>query len=455
MAECRGNITPILTSDKARRLYDSVKDLPIVDYHCHLSPKEIYEDKPFSNIGEMWLAGDHYKWRLMRQAGVDERYITGDACYKDKFVKFVDAVSTAFGNPIYDWARLELERFFNVDLPLIPENADIIWDRCNAYIKDNRLSPRSVIASAGVEYIATTDDPADTLEYHSLLAQEGYGVKVCPSFRTDNIVAVDSPDYMTYLGKLGAAAGINIRSLKDLEKAIDARLDYFVSFGCKFSDVGVEGFPSVIYGADDAARAFERLVKGERLDSLNSNGLRGYLYVMLAKAYARRGIVMQLHIAVTRNSNATMFKVCGRDSGFDCVGDTIDVSSIRALFNAADADGGLPRTIIYSLNPTMYYTLATLCGAFRGVSMGISWWFNDHKRGMFDTLDCIAELGHILSLVGMLTDSRSFLSYTRHDYYRRIVCEFLSGVTPDGVDKYALKASYALCYGNAKAIVEG
>lgn len=454
MAECRGNIMPILTSDKAKRLYDSVKDLPIIDYHCHLSPKEIYEDKPFDNIGQMWLAGDHYKWRIMRQAGVEERYITGDASYKEKFDKFLDALSTAFGNPIYDWARLELKRFFRVDTPLIPDNADEIWDKCNSYIKDNRMSPRSVIADAGVEYIATTDDPTDTLEYHGLLRREGYGVKVCPSFRTDNLVNTDAAYYIEYIDKLGAVADINIRTLSDLERAVKARLDYFVSYGCKFSDVGVEGFPSAIYGASDAGRAFSRLMGGEKLDCSDSEGLRGYLYAMLAKEYADRGIVMQLHLAVTRNSNTVMLGECGRDSGFDCVGDVIDISRIRALLNAANEAGKLPRTVIYSLNPSMYYTLATLCGAFRGVSLGISWWFNDHKRGMSETLGCISELGHILSLVGMLTDSRSFLSYTRHDYYRRIVCEFLSTVTPDGVDKYALKAAYALCYGNAKDMTE-
>ncbi|MDE5618877.1 MAG: glucuronate isomerase, partial [Clostridia bacterium] len=237
MAECRGKISPILMSDNARKLYDYVKDLPIIDYHCHLSPKEIYEDIPFDNIGEMWLAVDHYKWRLMRAAVIDEKYITGSVDYKQKYLKFAQALSTAFGNPIYDWVRLELAKFFGIDTPLTPDTAEGIWDKCNAFIKNNKLSPRSTIAMAGVEYIATTDDPSDDLSYHKLLRQQGYGVVVAPSFRTDNIVDVDAAGYGDYLKKLSAAAGIKIQNLSELEEALTRRLDYFGSLGGKFSDV--------------------------------------------------------------------------------------------------------------------------------------------------------------------------------------------------------------------------
>lgn len=454
MAECRGKISPILLSDNALKLYDAVKDLPIIDYHCHLSPKEIYEDKPFDNIGQMWLSGDHYKWRLMRAAGIEEKYITGDTDYKEKYQKFVQALSTAFGNPIYDWVRLELAKFFGIDTPLTPDTALDIWDRCNAYIKDNNLSPRSTIAIAGVEYIATTDDPADELIYHKLLKEEGYGVKVTPSFRTDNIVNVDVKEYKDYLKKLGEAAGVQITSLSELENALTKRLDYFVSMGCKFSDVGVEGFPRLIYSKQEADKAFSRLILEGNLSEQDSNGLRGYLYVWLANAYAERNIVMQWHLAVTRNSNTAMLYKLGKDSGFDCVGDTFEVSRVKDVLNAALDSGKLPKTIIYTLNPNMYYALATLCGAFSGVRLGISWWFNDHRRGMRESLDIISELGHVGSLVGMLTDSRSFLSYIRHDYYRQIVSNFLADNAPDGVDKYSLAAAYGLCYGNAKSIVE-
>lgn len=454
MAEFSVDALGILTDAKSKAIYESVRDLPIVDYHCHLTARDIYEDKPFGNIAQMWLAADHYKWRLMRTRGVDEYYITGGASEREKFDRFVETVATAFGNPIYDWVRLELHAFFGVDDPVTPENADRIWTKCNEKIAAERLSPRKTIERALVEYIATTDDPCDELAYHALLRDGGYAVKVAPSFRTDALVQFEAPDYAQYLDRLGRAAGVAIRDLDTFLQAIERRLDAFVEMGCKFSDIGTEGFPSAIGDAREAERTFLRIVEGQRADAQAYDALRGYLYVWLAKAYARRKIVMQLHVAVARNCNRAMLRACGRDSGFDCVGDPIDVARIRNVLNAANDDGLLPQTIVYTLNPTMYYPLTTLCGAFAGVRMGISWWFNDHKRGMAESLACIAELGHLLSLVGMLTDSRSFLSYTRHDYYRQIVCAFLAQNTPDGADRYALQAAYALCYGNAKAIVE-
>lgn len=454
MAEYRDNLVPVLDSDFARELYDSVKDLPVIDYHCHLSPREIYEDKPFTDIGEMWLAADHYKWRLMRACGIDEKYITGDACYKDKFMKFADAVSVSMGNPVCDWVAMELKTFFDIDLAFNPENAARIWDSCNEAIARSKFSPRKAIAMAKVEYIATTDDPCDDLRYHALLAEENYGVKVTPSFRTDALVSVDAQDYGEYIAKLSASSGVDIKDYASFKDAVCSRLDFFLTRGCRFSDVGVEGFPSRIGDDESAGRYFDILKKGERLTPEQSDALRGNMYVFLAREYARRGIVMQLHLSVTRNSNEAMFAQCGRDSGFDCVGKSVETSSVRAVLNAAQNAGGLPRTVIYSLNPSSYYELVTLCGAFRGVVPGISWWFNDHRRGITQTLACVAELSSIDSLVGMLTDSRSFLSYPRHDYYRRLVCRFLADVTPVSAKLYAVKVARDLCYYNAKALVE-
>lgn len=445
----------VLKTKYARKLYDSVKDLPIIDYHCHLSPKEIYEDKPFTDIGEMWLAGDHYKWRLMRAYGIDEKYITGDADMHEKFMYFAKAVGEAYGNPIKDWVALELEFFFGISLPLNEDTAQQIWDKANEVIVQKQLSPRKLIAMANVEYIATTDDPCDSLEYHELIAKDdSIKAKVVPSFRVDNIVLAKDKNYTDYIARLGEASGIKIKGLEDLEQAVAKRMDYFVARGCKFSDIGVQGFPESISDFKDADKTFKSLLKSKEVEDKEYDGFLGYLYTFFGKEYAKRKMVMQLHLAVTRNSNSAMFKQCGKDAGFDCVGDSFDVARIRRYIDNLNSENALPKTIIYTLNPTMYYPLVTMCGAFRNVVLGISWWFCDHKRGMYETLETLSELSHISSLVGMLTDSRSFLSYTRHDYYRQIVCDFLGGLVRDDEDKYAVNVAKALCYQNAKNLVE-
>lgn len=445
----------VLKTKYARKLYDSVKDLPIIDYHCHLSPKEIYEDKPFTDIGEMWLAGDHYKWRLMRAYGIDEKYITGDADMHEKFMYFAKAVGEAYGNPIKDWVALELEFFFGISLPLNEDTAQQIWDKANEVIVQKQLCPRKLIAMANVEYIATTDDPCDSLEYHELIAKDdSIKAKVVPSFRVDNIVLAKDKNYADYIVRLGEASGIKIKGLEDLEQAVAKRMDYFVARGCKFSDIGVQGFPESISDFKEADKTFKSLLKSKEVEDKEYDGFLGYLYTFFGKEYAKRKMVMQLHLAVTRNSNSAMFKQCGKDAGFDCVGDSFDVARIRRYIDNLNSENALPKTIIYTLNPTMYYPLVTMCGAFRNVVLGISWWFCDHKRGMYETLETLSELSHISSLVGMLTDSRSFLSYTRHDYYRQIVCDFLGGLVRDDEDKYAVNVAKALCYQNAKNLVE-
>ena len=445
----------VLKTKYARKLYDSVKDLPIIDYHCHLCPKEIYEDKPFTDIGEMWLAGDHYKWRLMRAYGIDEKYITGDADMHEKFMYFAKAVGEAYGNPINDWVALELEFFFGISLPLNEDTAQQIWDKANEVIVQKQLSPRKLIAMANVEYIATTDDPCDSLEYHELIAKDdSIKAKVVPSFRVDNIVLAKDKNYTDYIARLGEASGIKIKGLEDLEQAVAKRMDYFVARGCKFSDIGVQGFPESISDFKEADKTFKSLLKSKEVEDKEYDGFLGYLYTFFGKEYAKRKMVMQLHLAVTRNSNSAMFKQCGKDAGFDCVGDSFDVARIRRYIDNLNSENSLPKTIIYTLNPTMYYPLVTMCGAFRNVVLGISWWFCDHKRGMYETLETLSELSHISSLVGMLTDSRSFLSYTRHDYYRQIVCDFLGGLMRDDEDKYAVNVAKALCYQNAKNLVE-
>lgn len=455
MVEYRDNVIRMLGSRRAEEIYAAVKDLPIIDYHCHLSPKEIYEDKPFDDIGEIWLAGDHYKWRLMRGYGVDEKYITGDASWEEKFAKFAEAVGYALGNPVKDWVAAELMFFFGITTPLNKDTAKEIREKANAVIKEKKISPRKLIEAANVEYIATTDDPCDSLEWHDKIAAEGkLGAKVAPTFRVDNLVSVEKADYKDYLAKLEKASGTKIACLADFESAIEKRLDFFVSKGCRFSDIGVAGFPRAIAGKEQAEATFADVLAGRCVDAEKMSAFKGYMYVYLAAQYKKRGITMQLHLAVTRNSNGRMFAECGADSGFDCVGDAIDTVTLTRVIDAMNSADGLPETIIYTLNPSMYYTLITMIGAFRGVHLGVSWWFCDHARGMRETFDRLSELGHICSLVGMLTDSRSFLSYTRHDYYRQCLCDFLADNSSERDGDAPVEVAKRLCYHNAKKLLE-
>ena len=455
MVEYRDNVIKLLGSKRAEEIYAAVKDLPIIDYHCHLSPKEIFEDRPFDDIGGIWLAGDHYKWRLMRGYGVDEKYITGDASWEEKFEKFAEAVGYALGNPVKDWVAAELMFFFGITTPLNKDTAKEIREKANAVIKEKKISPRKLIEMANVEYIATTDDPCDSLEWHKKIREEGsLKATVVPTFRVDNLVNVTDTKYLDYIAKLAKASGMKIRNLDEFEKAVQNRLDFFVSNGCKFSDIGVPGFPSSVADYVDAKTIFSRLLDGVLLKEDEADSFKGYLYVFLAGEYEKRGIVMQMHLAVTRNSNELMTGLCGRDSGFDCVGDVIDTTRMTFLFNKMNKCGHMPETIIYTLNPSMYYTLITLIGAFRNVHLGVSWWFCDHKRGMRETFDRLSELGHICSMVGMLTDSRSFLSYTRHDYYRQCLCDFLADNSSERDGDAPTEVAKKLCYYNAKKLTE-
>lgn len=454
MAEFKGSYTAY-DEKKAIALYEKVKDLPIIDYHCHLSPEEIYKDEPFDNIAQMWLGGDHYKWRLMRSAGVDEKFITGDATWQEKFNKFVEVASTAFGNPVYEWAVMELHKFFNIDLPLKEENADEIYALADKVIKEKQLSPRKLIKMSGVEFIATTDDPIDSLEFHKLL-QNDFDVKVTPTFRVDRLVNTFDESYVDYLDLLGKASGVKIDSLDTLTNAIRNRLDYFCDLGCKFSDVGQEIFPTTenfLEADEQSAEEGLTSIFNDDFDLEGRSTLMAYLYIFLAREYKQRKITMQLHLGVTRNNNTAMLEKLGKDSGYDCIGEIV-VQDLAIYLDILNDDDALPETILYTLNPTYYYSLITLSCAFKGVHMGISWWFNDHKRGMFEMLEKLGELAHITSLVGMLTDSRSFLSYARHDYYRQIVCSYLSGYANDKNADLIETVAKKLCYTNALELIK-
>lgn len=440
----------LLSCNTAEKLYAAAKDLPIIDYHCHLVPKEIYEDKVFYNIGEMWLGADHYKWRLMRCAGVDEKYITGNASYEEKFAKYIECLSYAAGNPLYAWSKMELEIFFGITLPIVPENAKKIWDIANDVIELKQLSPRKLIEMSNVRYIGTTDDVCDTLDYHRLIAATDLKATVAPSFRTDKLLLINADGYCDYIALLEERSGIKITDLTSYKAAVEKRLQFFCENNCRISDVGIECFPTSIGTDEQADAALRTVLAGGKADSKALSDFLGNMYVFLGKLYKKYNVLMQLHMAVKRNASSSLFRLCGADSGGDCINDEIPAQAIISILDAIEADGGLPQTILYNLNPNMSGKLSTICGSFRNVRLGTAWWFCDHKRGIEDQINVIAETGHLGSFLGMLTDSRSFLSYARHDYFRRLQCSIVGEWIEKGefCDACADKLIYDICCGN-------
>lgn len=447
----------LLSGEKSREIYEKVKDLPIVDYHCHLSPKEIYEDLPFDNISDMWLSGDHYKWRLMRTAGIDEKYITGDASPREKFKMYAKAIEFAAGNPLYHWSHMELSMFFGIDDALKESSADSIYDRANEYIKANRLSPRKLIKQSKVEVICTTDDIIDDLGYHKQIADDtSFDTKVIPSFRTDNLLLVRRDGYKDYINKLSAVSGVEVVGIDTLKKAVCGRLEFFVSRGCRFTDVGIPFFPTHVSSDEDADKTFKAVLRGESISDDEYFGFLGNMYIYFASLYKKHNLIMQWHLCVTRNSNSVLFGKLGADCGVDCVGDNISGTALIAMLDAINKNSGLPKTVIYTLNSSSAEQIASIAGAFPNVHCGAAWWFCDHKRGIRQQLEVIAENSALGSFYGMLTDSRSFLSYARHDYFRRILCDmlgsFVEGGEYDGQSADELAAK--ICYKNAKEAVE-
>ena len=450
--------TYLLKGNTAQKLYCAVKDLPIMDYHCHLSPKEIYEDLPIDNIGEVWLGGDHYKWRLMRTAGIDEAYITGDASWHDKFVHYAKAIEFAAGNPLYHWSHMELSMYFGIDDALCSASAEDIWNRANAYIKEHKLSARKLIEQSNVELICTTDDIVDSLEWHEKIRKEGkLKAAVLPSFRTDNLLLMRRAGYADYLQKLSDVSGIAILSLEDLKAAVESRLQHFVKMGCKFTDVGIPFFPDRIADRAEADASFAKVLRGEALTDGEYLGLVGHLYVFLGALYAKYDLVMQWHLSVIRNANSVYFDRLGGDCGVDCVGDPVPGADLVRLLDAINRTGKLPETILYTLTPANKEQLGSIAGSFPRVRCGAAWWFCDHKRGIEEEIKVISENGSLGAFLGMLTDSRSFLSYARHDYFRRILCSVIGEwVDADEYDDAPAATLVArICYQNLKELVGG
>ena len=432
----------LLHSNTARDLYESVKDLPIYDYHCHLSPKEIWEDKPFSDVTDMMLDHDHYKWRLMRSAGIPEELITGHKTSvgiskQDRFTAYAKALEGAAGNPLYHWTHMELAEFFGIEEALCADNASAIRERANAALRDHELSPRSVLKKEKVKLVVTTDDPADGLEYHKLLAGIGFtDFSMTPAFRPDRVLMLNkigTPEaFKGYISRLGDVCGAEIYNLDTLKEALDRRMQAFCALDCRFADIGISYFPEKPSGEGSAEQAFLSALRGEKPDSADFNAYLWDMYLFIGKMCHDMRVLLQLHTSVARNVNTRLFRKLGPDSGIDCVSDPVPVHAVQELLDALDSQKALPEMIIYTLDPGSAETLAISAGCFRGVRLGAAWWFCDQLAGIRDTLEIYARQGQLSSFFGMLTDSRSFLSYVRHDYFRRIAADLLAGWVDNG-----------------------
>ena len=452
----------MLKNKTAERLYRSfAKDLPIIDYHCHINPREIYEDKRFEDITEVWLGGDHYKWRLIRSNGVIEDEITGGADSKTKFLRFARALQKSIGNPMYHWTHLELKKYFNYDGILSADTAEEVYRLCNAKLKEPEMSARGIINASNVEMIGTTDDPIDSLEWHiKLAADPSFNTKVLPSFRPDKAVNIEKPGFAEYIQALGNASGIDIKSVSDVKDALTKRLDFFCEHGCKVTDHGVDYLAFSPASDSEIERIFSKAIQKEAVTADEADKYKTAVMLHLGREYAKRNIVMQIHFNVQRNPNKRLLDSIGPDTGFDCMM-TKDCSiALTGFLNALDLTCSLPKTIIYSLNPADNEMIDTVIGSFQGsevpgkIQHGAAWWFSDTKSGMEAHLRSLANLSILGNFVGMLTDSRSFLSYTRHDYFRRILCSVIGEWVEDGEypdDEKALgEIISGICYYNAK-----
>ena len=442
----------MLKNEAAKKLYhEYAANLPIIDYHCHLSPAEIAENHRFANITELMLGGDHYKWRAMRSAGVDEYFITGDADPREKFRKWAWVVSLLIGNPLYHWTHLELKRYFDIDKTLSPETADEIYDICNQKLKEDSFYAQELIKNSGVEALCTTDDPLDDLAAHKALAGS-FSVKVLPTFRPDKAIHIEKETFLPYIEKTG------VKDLESLKKFMLERVAYFHETGCRLADHALDEM--LPYTEGDADAVFAKALSGKGITAEEAAVYKTEMLVFFGKEYARRGWVLQLHIGALRNNNSIMYKKLGPDVGFDSINDNAIAAPLSALLDAMEQEDLLPKTILYTLNPKDNYVLGTMLGNFQKaphfgkIQFGSGWWFNDQRDGMESQMRALSALGMLAAFVGMLTDSRSLVSYPRHEYFRRILCNLIGTWVEDGeypADWEQLgKIVEGICYKNAK-----
>ena len=445
----------LLSTPTAQKLYhDYAEKMPVLDYHCHINPKEIAEDRKFENITQVWLGGDHYKWRFMRSCGVDEYYITGQAPDKEKFFKWAECVGKAIGNPLFHWSHLELQRYFGYTGTLNKNTAEEVWNLCNAKLQEDSMSVRNLIRQSNVTLICTTDDPIDSLEYHKAIKEDdSFEVRVLPAWRPDKAMNIEKPDYADYLAKLSAVSGVTVNSFATLKDALKNRMEFFNEMGCNVSDHALEYV--MYYPADDAEieRIMAKRLSGEQVTREEELTFKTAFMLFVGREYAKLDWAMQLHYGCKRDNNELMYNKLGPDTGYDCINNYAPSSQMADFLNALIKTDELPRTIIYSLNPNDNQAIGTILGCFQDstacakIQQGSAWWFNDHKTGMQDQMISLANLGNLSGFVGMLTDSRSFLSYTRHEYFRRIMCELIGSWVENG--------EFPEDYDILKEIVEG
>ena len=439
----------MLQNKTAKKIYKAVKDLPIIDYHCHLQPRQIAENHRFKNAYDLFLSGDHYKWRQMRTFGIDEEYITGNAPDYEKFKAYAKVMPYLIGNPLFHWTQLELKRYFGIDEILSEETCDAIWEKCNKMLAQDDFCAQSLITRSNVEVVCTTDDPADDLHYHEEM--KDFSTKILPTFRPDKAIEITKDTFLPYLEAQG------ITEYGQLLKWLEERIEYFNSKGCRLSDHGLDYVP---YGEGDAEAVFKKKLAGEAITDDEAEAYKTAVLAHCAREYAKHGWTLQLHVGAIRNNNAKMYAKLGADTGFDSINDICIAEKMSKFLDLLNRNDELPRTILYCLNPKDNYVLGTMLGNFQGdgikgkIQFGSGWWFNDNRDGMVEQMKALSNLGMISCFVGMLTDSRSFVSYPRHEYFRRIMCNLLGtwaeeGEYPKDI-KMLTKIAADICYYNAK-----
>lgn len=453
----------ILQNKTAQFLYhEYAKNMPIYDYHCHLSPKDIAEDRKFKNITELWLEGDHYKWRALRTHGVDEKYITGDASDKEKFAAWAKTVPYTLGNALYHWTHLELKNYFGIDELLNEDNWEQVWEHCNELLQKDDYSVKGLIKRSNVKVICTTDDPTDDLFYHEEISKQDFPVKVLPTFRPDKGLEINKETFHPFVAKLEEVTNKQLSSYEEYIQALEERVAYFHEKGCRISDHGLGEIPFATYEEAEIDKIYQAARNGQAVSLEDEKKFKAATLIFLAGCYKKREWAMQIHFGAIRNNNSKMFKKLGPDAGYDSINDQGEVAApLNAFLDACDQQDQLPRTILYNLNPIYNDLVGSTLANFQtepGVSgkiqFGSGWWFNDTKPGMLRQLTSLADQGLLMHFVGMLTDSRSFISYSRHEYFRRIACNLIGTWVEDGElpnDPALLrKLIENICYNNAK-----
>ena len=432
----------MLDTQTAKALYDNhanMRKIPVIDYHCHINPKEIWEDRQFDNITQVWLGGDHYKWRQMRTCGIEEKYITGDASDYDKFKMWAQMMPKLIGNPLYHWYHYELRYYFGYQGNLNADTCDEVWNLVNAKLKTPEFSARNLIRMSNVKLICTTDDPIDTLEHHQKIRDdESFDVQVLPAWRPDKAMNIEKVDFADYIAKLSESAGIEIVDWESLKKALSKRMDYFASMGCTVSDHGMDYVMYEVASDEEIDSILRKALNGETIDRMAELKYKTAFMVYVGREYYKRNWVMQLHYGVKRDNNTYMYNLVGVDTGFDCINNHTPSADLANYLNALATTDEVPKTIVYSLNPQDNAAIGSVIGCFQGggvkmrIQQGSAWWFNDHLSGMVEQMKSLASLSSLGYFIGMLTDSRSFLSYTRHDYFRRIMCNLIGNWVENG-----------------------